>query len=96
MDKEIQIDVTIDGAEYGLNFRVTADAYNRYINAINPKDKISPAHNFVRAVYAGDKKDIDPMLKMPGVGLQLAGEILEEYMPQVEIITKKSKHSQTA
>jgi hypothetical protein len=95
MDKEITIDVTIDGQDYSLQFNVGMADYNRYLNAMNPKDKVAPAHNFVRAVST-DKAALDPLLKMPGVSLQLAGEILEEYMPQVEVISKKSKTSLTA
>lgn len=94
--KKIEITMTVDGTEMVLTFDVGLTDYNRFLNATNPKDKISPAHNFVWAVFVGDKSVIDPLLKLPGMGLQLTGEIIEEYMPQVEFISKKSKSLPTA
>lgn len=95
-NKEIEITLTVDGVEMTLNFSVGLTDYNRFLNATNPKDKIAPAHNFVRAVFVGEKSEIENLLKKPGMALQLAGEVIEEYMPQVEIISKKSKSTLTA
>lgn len=88
--KTIEIEYTVDGQPNTLAFTVTLQKFNKFIDSTTPKSKVAPAHNFVRSCFDGDKAEIDKVLQAPGVALSLCGEIIEEYMPEVEVISKNS------
>ena len=95
MNKQINIKTSIAGAEYNLDFNVTLQQFNKYMDAMSPSNKMAPSHNFVRNCFTpaeGDtsKDVIDAVLKVPGAGITLAGELVEDYMPEIEIISKNS------
>lgn len=80
----------VNGKE--LVFKVTKEAYSKYINELSPANKIAPARNFlVRVVTPECKDDLRELMKLPAVDLQLAGSILEEYLPEVTIEMGESK-----
>ena len=84
-----KIELTVAGKD--LKFDVTRDDYNRYINAITPNNKVSPSHNFCIATVDDSSKEQlkDIFASTPGSEVQIAGAIIEEYMPDLEITAKK-------
>lgn len=77
-----------------INFNVSREDYIKFINETNPKDKFSSMHNFLmRTVEQDDKERLRELLKNPANVLDLAGEVIEEYKPDVTVVTKKRKHS---
>jgi len=87
------IELTVNGKD--LSFRVDLAAYNKYLNELVPTNKVGPAHNFLMRTISPDDKDaLKAILDMPGAGLQLAGKILEEFTPDIEIELGESKRGQ--
>ena len=87
------IDVTVD--EKLLNFTISREDYNRYINAVMPNNKVAPANNFcVATVNDESKSELKEILSNnPGSEVQIAAAVLEEYMPDLEITAKKRSAS---
>lgn len=90
-DDEQTITVTVTGKD--LDFVITRNAYNKYINAMLPTNKITPSHNFlVGVVDVESREDLLSILNsIPGSEIQIAGSLLEEYIPDLGIIVKKQK-----
>ncbi|HAS88286.1 MAG TPA: hypothetical protein DCS48_03135 [Desulfovibrio sp.] len=73
-----------------LEFKPTLHAYNSYINEMQPNNKISPSHNFLmRIVAQKSKANLEELLKLPGASIQIAGKVVEEYAPNIEITVGK-------
>ena len=84
-----QIDVTVGNQE--LNFTVSREDYNRYINGVMPNNKVAPANNFCIATVSDESKSALKVIlsNTPGSDVQIAAAVLEEYMPDLEITAKK-------
>lgn len=86
MEKKISLTVN----EQPLNFTVTLADYNKYINEMTLFNKIAPARNFLMRTVDADSKDaLREVVDLPGVGVQIASSILEEYTPDVQITVGK-------
>jgi len=69
-----------------ISFNVDAGAYNAYLNELTPTNKITPARMFLlRTVEPEDREALNEVLGLPGAGLQIAGKLLEEFTPDLEI-----------
>ena len=78
MEKKISLTVN----DKPLNFTVTLASYNKYM--------VAPARNFLMRSVDEDSKDaLREIVDLPGFGVQLVGALLEEYMPDVNIIVGK-------
>lgn len=86
---EQSITVTVMGKD--LKFVITRDAYNKYINAMLPTNKIAPSHNFlVSVVDSENREDLLSILNsVPGSEIQIAGALIEDYIPDLSIVVKK-------
>ena len=91
MNAAQKIEITVMGKD--LIFCPERQDYNRYINSITPKDKVSPSHNFlVSVVDDASKNDLMTILKnYPGAELELAAVVIEQYVPDLGIVVKKHK-----
>lgn len=80
-----------------FKFNVTRDDYNRYINNVTQKEKIAPSFNFLMSTIDQlQKAELKALLSdIPGSEVQIAGALLEEYTPDLEIVVKKSSSAQT-
>ncbi len=86
MEKKISLPVN----DKPLNFTVTLADYNKYIHEITPFNKVSPARNFLMRTVDADSKDaLREVVDLPGVGVQIAASVLEEYTPDVTITVGK-------
>lgn len=83
------IELTI-GAD-SICFDLSRDDYNKYINALTPKSKISATHNFlVSTVRPEDKaKLLSTFENHPGSEMQVLEAVLNEYTPDLAITAKK-------
>lgn len=78
--------------ETDFNFEVSPETYSDYINGLKTDDKIAPSYNFLMACVVDDEKDaLKAELKKPGMPILMAQKVLEEYMPDVDVLVKKSK-----
>ena len=86
MEKKISLTVN----DKPLNFTVSLGDYNKYINEITPFNKVAPARNFLMRTVDADSKDtLRDLVDLPGVGVQIAASVLEEYTPDVQITVGK-------
>lgn len=88
MDQKIVLNIN----EQDFTFNATLDDYNRYINSMNANDKIAPSHNFLMSIVDDESYTaLTSLIKLPGMAIQIASAIIEEYQPEVNIIVKKPK-----
>lgn len=79
--------ITLDGKNIDLN--ITLVAHDKYINE-SKTNLPAAAKNFLsRCVDQKSKETLAPFLDMPQIPLQIVGEILEDYVPTVNIELKK-------
>ncbi|GFM37731.1 putative phage tail assembly chaperone [Desulfovibrio psychrotolerans] len=70
-----------------VTFAPTPEIYNDYINAMQANNKVAPSHNFVmRCAVADDKDRVRELLALPGASVQIAGAIVEQYAPDLNIM----------
>lgn len=70
-----------------VTFCPTPALYNDYINAMQPNSKVAPSHNFVmRCAVAEDKNTVKELLALPGAAIQIAGALIEQYSPDLNIM----------
>ena len=84
--------IIIETDEQEFTFKVTGQAYNKYLNSTTPTNKIQPATNFLLAtVEDTQKKDLKTLLQQPGAALHMVGTVIEDYTPEFNFSVKKSK-----
>ncbi|WP_176013055.1 putative phage tail assembly chaperone [Victivallis sp. Marseille-Q1083] len=87
--KEKSIVLIIGKIDFAFN--VSLALYNEFVDAIQATSKTVPATNFVRRALA-DKAQLAALNELIGQGLavDIAGKLIEEFRPKVEIELKKS------
>ena len=87
-------EITLEVGEAEFTFDLTPQDVTKYFNALTQTNKVAPANNLlVSTVKQEQRASLKPLLANPVTVMQLAGALLEEYAPDVEIIVKK--HSST-
>lgn len=82
----MQKDITLIVNGQELTFSVDTASYNRYVNELLPTNKVAPAENFLRRTITAEHKDaLKAVLDMPGSAVQLAGSLVTDFMPDLEI-----------
>ncbi|MDC0598864.1 putative phage tail assembly chaperone [Gammaproteobacteria bacterium] len=86
---KVQLEVTAGDKTFVFN--ITRGAYNKYINSITAANKVGPSHNFLIMTIAEDNKTdlIQFIADNPGSEVVLAGSLLEDYTPDLDIVVKK-------
>ncbi len=85
-----KIVLTVD--EQDLTFDIELSDYNAYVNGMSPTNKVAPSHNFLmRTIEDADRDTLKTFLKLPGAPLDIAGALLEEYQPHLNITVGKRK-----
>ncbi|MDD4818122.1 MAG: putative phage tail assembly chaperone [Victivallaceae bacterium] len=87
MEKGKKIILTIGETE--LAFTVSLQDYNDYINAVKPDDKVAPSLNFLRRTVDPEQKELLKSCTDQGLHVELAGLLIQEFRPDVEIAVKK-------
>lgn len=89
-------DITLEINDDEIRFTVEVDDYNKFVNEMQPKNKVAPATNFLmRTVAAKDKDKLRDLLKQPGAAVQIVGDLVEEYVPELNIVVGKSSAPQS-
>jgi hypothetical protein len=87
-------DITLEVGTQEFTFTLTPQDVTKYFNAVTANNKVAPSHNLLsNTVVAEQRADLRTLLANPVMTMQIAGALLEEYAPDVEIIVKK--HSTT-
>jgi hypothetical protein len=79
-----------------IHFTVDVDAYNKFVNEMQPTSKVAPATNFLmRTVDDEDKSALRDLLKLPGAAVQIVGDLVQEFVPDLAITVGKSRAPQS-
>ena len=83
-------DITLEVGDKEFTFALTPQDVTKYFNAVTQNNKVSPANNLlVTTVQQEQRASLKTQLGNPVLVMQLAGALLEEYGPDVEITVKK-------
>ncbi len=87
-------DITLTIGDKDFTFAMTPQDVTKYFNAMTANNKVAPSHNLLSNTVNPDQRaDLRVLLSNPVMTMQIAGALLEEYAPDVEILVKK--HSTT-
>ena len=88
MTERREIILEVGSSEF--TFDLTPQDVTKYFNALTQTNKVAPANNLlVSTVKQEQRATLKPLLANPVLVMQLAGTLLEEYSPDVEIAVKK-------
>ena len=88
MTERREIELEIGNSEF--TFELTPQDVTKYFNAVTQANKVAPANNLlVNTVKQEERASLKALLGNPVLVMQLAGALLEEYGPDVEITVKK-------
>ena len=83
-------EITLEVGDKEFTFELTPQDVTKYFNAVTQANKVAPANNLlVNTVKQEERATLKPMLGNPVLVMQLAGALLEEYSPDVEVTVKK-------
>lgn len=83
-------EITLEIGDQEFTFELTPQDVTKYFNSVNQNNKVSPANNLlVTTVKQEERASLKGMLGNPVLVMQLAGTLLEEYGPDVEVTVKK-------
>lgn len=83
-------EITMTVGETDFTFTLDSADVTKYFNSLTQTSKVAPAVNLLsNTVHQEQRATLKPMLKNPVLALQLAGALLEEYSPDIEVTVKK-------
>ena len=83
-------EITLEVGDKEFTFTLDTALVNKYFNQLTPANKVAPANNLLTlSVKQEELASLRPLLANTVTTLQLAGALLEEYSPDVEIRVKK-------
>lgn len=87
---EQNTDITLEVGDHEFTFTLTPADVTKYFNALTQTNKVAPGNNLLmNTVKQEEKATLKPLLANPVMVMQLAGALLEEYGPKVEVLVKK-------
>ncbi|WP_236181522.1 putative phage tail assembly chaperone [Pseudomonas sputi] len=90
-------EITLEVGENEFTFNLTPADVTKYFNALTQTNKVAPGNNLLMTTVLQDQKNVlKPLLGNPVMVMQLAGALLEEYAPNVEVIVKKRSSTLSA
>ena len=83
-------EITLEVGEQEFTFNLTPQDVTKYFNALTQTNKVAPGNNLLMTTVKQEQRaTLKPLLANPVMVMQLAGTLLEEYAPDVEVIVKK-------
>ncbi|EPM68877.1 hypothetical protein A584_16273 [Pseudomonas syringae pv. theae ICMP 3923] len=83
-------EITLEVGEQEFTFSLAPQDVTKYFNALTPNSKVAPSNNLlITTIVPAHKDALRLLLANPVLVMQLAGTLLEEYAPDVEIVVKK-------
>ncbi|WP_414911898.1 putative phage tail assembly chaperone [Pseudomonas sp. IT-P44] len=82
--------MTLEVGDKEFTFTLTPQDVTKYFNSLTQNNKVAPANNLlVNTVKQEERATLKALLGNPVMVMQLAGALVEEYGPDVEVIVKK-------
>ena len=79
--------LTVGGIQ--LRFEPNMVAYSKYINEMQPNDKMAPIMNYLRRIILpADKENLNDFLSKPGMAMKLLNKVNELYECYLDIEVK--------
>ena len=89
-------EITLEIGDKNFTFTLTPQDVTKYFNSVAQNNKVAPANNLlVNTVDQQERATLKSLLGNPVMVMNLAGALLEEYGPDVEIIVKKPSNTQS-
>lgn len=83
-------EITLDIADQEFAFNLTPQDVTKYFNAVTANNKVAPSHNLlVQTVKQEQLASLKAHLGNPVLTMKIAGTLLEEYAPDIEVTVKK-------
>jgi hypothetical protein len=83
-------DITLEVGDKEFTFTLTPQDVTKYFNSLTQNNKVAPANNLlVNTIKQEERATLKALLGNPVMVMQLAGALVEEYGPDVEVIVKK-------
>ncbi|MHC6223483.1 putative phage tail assembly chaperone [Pseudomonas sp. X10] len=83
-------EITLEVGDQEFDFTVDPALMTKYINSMTQSNKVAPSHNLLMtAVNQEQKARLKPLLANPVAAIQIAGALMEEYSPTIEVTVKK-------
>ena len=90
-------EIILEIGEQDFTFNLTPQDVTKYFNAMTQTNKVAPGNNLLMTTVKQDQRaTLKPLLANPVMVMQLAGTLLEEYAPKVEVIVKKRSSTLSA
>lgn len=90
-------EITLEVGAKEFAFTLSPQDVTKYFNAMTANNKVAPSFNLLSStVLPAQKAELRELLVNPVMTMQIAGALLEEYAPDVEIIVKKPSSTLTA
>ncbi|EJM83619.1 putative phage tail assembly chaperone [Pseudomonas sp. GM67] len=90
-------EITLEVGAKEFAFTLSPQDVTKYFNAMTANNKVAPSFNLLSStVLPAQKAELRDLMVNPVMTMQIAGALLEEYAPDVEIIVKKPLSTLTA
>jgi phosphoglucomutase len=90
-------EITLEVGTKDFAFTLSPQDVTKYFNAMTATNKVAPSFNLLSTTVKQEQRaELRELLANPVMTMQIAGALLEEYAPDVEIIVKKSSSTPTA
>lgn len=90
-------EITLEVGTQEFDFTVDPALMTKYINSMTQSNKVAPSHNLLmNAVNQEQKAALKPLLANPVTAIQIAGALMEEYSPTIEVTVKKRSTTPSA
>ena len=88
---DVNRSITLEIGDQEFTFNLTPADITKYFNSTTQSNKVAPANNLLMTtVKQEEKAALKPFLVNPVTVMELAGALLEEYSPDIDVIVKKS------
>ncbi|HDV4106847.1 TPA: hypothetical protein RH941_000516 [Pseudomonas aeruginosa] len=89
-ERSEKTEITLQIQDKEFTFALSPADVTRYFNGLNPNNKVAPSNNLLTSTVQQDQlAALRPYLVNPMTVMKLAGALLEEYAPDVEVTVKK-------
>jgi hypothetical protein len=83
-------EIALEIADKEFTFTLSAQDVTKYFNAVTQNNKVAPSHNLLTTTVKQEQlATLRPLLANPMLTMKVAGALLEEYAPDVEVTVKK-------
>lgn len=89
-------EITLEIGDQEFDFDIDVALVTKYINGLTQANKVAPSYNLLmNTVKQEQKARLKPLLVHPTTTMEIAGTLVEEFQPKVEVTVKKRSNTQS-